>query len=555
MSTNPLTSKNYAATDCLLLLLFGAVIYLPFLGVSAWDGNEPIRVIIAKEMLRSGNWTIPILHGHPYFAKPPLLNWLIAASGSLFGSVNEWTSRIPSVLTMFLTVLSVYFLTVKWLGRDGRFFASLMTLCMIGLMSKGREAEIESLQIFFISFILLVWINGYVRQWKSSVLWGLALSLVGIGFLSKGPQVIFFFYMTVVPYLLIRKRMALFFSKGHALGVGLMLLVLSLYMLSVLQWTTLDQYMQTWIKEGIQRTESRHSLTFLVHLLEYPLNLAMYFMPCILFLIPLVVYKELRKEAKKLFSNELFMFSFIVVAANFPLYWLLPNMHARYFLPAGPFVALVAAVIFELYLRKLPALSAIDTFFIKFLKVFTLLTIFLAASVIPVVIFLHLKFSFPLLFFITCALFSDIVILYKSKSVQLTHIPIYITLITALFFLIYTDLDIQMDSKSEINAARIAGEINLLLPPDVDMVYEIGYRRFLPLTCYIDREVYQLDTFAELKTLEKKKGKIYFIFDTAFLDNANAESKNIFLHDLHWVKVYSNKFKDKRGEIIVGTSS
>ncbi|MFA6055912.1 MAG: hypothetical protein WC769_11095, partial [Thermodesulfovibrionales bacterium] len=179
----------------------------------------------------------------------------------------------------------------------------------------------------------------------------------------------------------------------------------------------------------------------------------------------------------------------------------------------------------------------------------------LAASVIPAVIFLHLKFSFPLLFFITCALFSGIVILYKSKSVQLTHIPIYITLITALFFLIYTDLDIQMDSKSEINAARIAGEINLLLPPDVDMVYEIGYRRFLPLTCYIDREVYQLDTFAELKTLEKKKGKIYFIFDTAFLDNANAESKNIFLHDLHWVKVYSKKFKDKRGEIIVGTSS
>jgi 4-amino-4-deoxy-L-arabinose transferase-like glycosyltransferase len=70
MSTNPLTSKKYAATDCLLLLLFGAIIYLPFLGVSAWDGNEPIRVIIAKEMLRSGNWTIPILHGHPYFAKP-----------------------------------------------------------------------------------------------------------------------------------------------------------------------------------------------------------------------------------------------------------------------------------------------------------------------------------------------------------------------------------------------------------------------------------------------------------------------------------------------------
>ena len=124
MSQNSLTSKNHTAADCLLLLLFGAVIYLPFLGVNAWDGNEPIRVIIAKEMLKSGNWMIPILHGHPYFAKPPMLNWLIAASGSLFGSVNEWTSRIPSVLTMFLTVLSVYFLTAKRLRERRKAFCS-----------------------------------------------------------------------------------------------------------------------------------------------------------------------------------------------------------------------------------------------------------------------------------------------------------------------------------------------------------------------------------------------------------------------------------------------
>ena len=422
-------------------------------------------------------------------------------------------------------------------------------------MSKGREAEIESLQVFCISAILLVWINGYVRQWKSSVLWGISLSLVGIGFLAKGPQVIFFLYLTVVPYLLVRKRMSLFFSKGHLLGVGLMLLVLSLYMLSILQGTTLDQYMQTWIKEGIQRTESRQSFTFLLHLLEYPLTLTLYFMPCVLFLIPLLVYKELRQEARQLFKNDIFMFSFLAVAANFPLYWLLPNMHARYFLPAGPFAAIVAAVIFELYLRKLPVLSAIGAFFNKFLKVFALLTILLAVSVIPVVVFLHLKVSFPLLFLSTCTFFAGIVMLYKSRSVQLTHLPIYITLITSLCFLIYTDIHIQIDSKSEINAARIAHEINLLLPPDVDMVYEIGYRRFLPITCYIDREVYELSTFDELKPLEKKKDKIYFIFDTAFLDNANAESKNIFLHDIHWEKVYSKKFKDKRGEIMVGTLS
>ena len=131
--------KNNSLRDSILLVLIGAFIYLPFLGVPAWDGNEPIRVIVAKEMMKTGNWLMPVLHGQPYYAKPPLMNWLIAASGSVFGIVNEWTSRFPSVLMMMLTVLSVYFMTAKWMGRDGRLFAALMTLCMVGLLKKAGK--------------------------------------------------------------------------------------------------------------------------------------------------------------------------------------------------------------------------------------------------------------------------------------------------------------------------------------------------------------------------------------------------------------------------------
>lgn len=547
--------KNYTIRDCALLLLLGAIIYLPFLGAAAWHGNEPIRVIVAKEMMQTGNWIIPVLHGQPYFAKPPLMNWLIAASGNLFGSVNEWTSRLPSVLLIMLTVLSIYFFSSKWLGRNGRFFAALMTLCMIGLMSKGREAEIESLQIFFITSILLVWINGYARQWKPYVLWGISLTLVGIGFLSKGPQAIFFFYMSVVPYLLVRKRMSLFFSRGHLLGVGLFLLVLSLYMLSVLQWTTLDQYMQKWLAEGIQRTESRHSFTFLQHLISYPFEVAASFMPCLLFLIPLAAYKALRQEAKITLNNELLVFSLVVIAANFPLYWLMPNMRTRYFLPAGPFAALAVAVIFEFYTVKLQDVPSINIFFKKFLKVFAFSTIFVSVAFIPVFIFLHLKISFPVFFILGCALLSAIFVLYKSRTFQAVHIPLYVTLTTALFFLAYTNLDIQMDEKQEYYPRKIAREINLILPENADTVYEMGYRRFLPVTCYLKSDVRQLDTFAELNSRDRKNGKIYFIFDTEFLKVLSEEDKNVFLHELQWEKVYSKKYRGRRGDIIVGALS
>ena len=135
------------------------------------------------------------------------------------------------------------------------------------------------------------------------------------------------------------------------------------------------------------------------------------------------------------------------------------------------------------------------------------------------------------------------------------HIPLYLTLTTTLLFLVYTNLDIQMDEKRELYPRRIAQEINLVLPGDADVVYEMGYRRFLPVTCYLKTEVLQLDSFAELKSIENKKGKIYFIFDTEYLKGLKDEDKNLFLHELHWEKVYSHAYKGRRGEIIVGVLS
>src|SRR3990172_11244528 len=96
-------NDSKAFIDSGLILLMTAIIYLPFLGLPAWDGNEPVRVIVAKEMLKTGDWLIPVLHGKPYFVKPPLMNWLIGTSGYLFGTFNEWTTRLPSVLITFLT--------------------------------------------------------------------------------------------------------------------------------------------------------------------------------------------------------------------------------------------------------------------------------------------------------------------------------------------------------------------------------------------------------------------------------------------------------------------
>ena len=398
-----------------------AFIYLPFLGLPVWDGNEPLRVIIAKEMLKTGNWIMPMLHGNPYFTKPPMMNWLIAGSGSLFGVVNEWTSRIPSVCAVFATSLSVYFLTKKWLSREGRLFAAIAAICMIGLIKKGRTAEIDSLFIFFITIILLIWLNGYVRQWKPVLLWSISLSLVGVGFLTKGPQVIAYFYLTVFAYLLFRKKLRFFFSKSHLVGLLFFVLILGIYVSFVLQHVTMDRYMQMWFNQIVDRAESKTSFSFFEHLVSYPLEALLSFMPWTLLAIPLVFSKDLRRQTKELLGNELLVFSLVMVVVNFPLYWVLPNARFRYFLPAGPFVAIGFAVLFEMYLNRARENTAINRFFNGLLTFCAGTALISSIGAIAAVFFLRARvspsFTSPLLILICSLIFLGVYIMYAKHTI------------------------------------------------------------------------------------------------------------------------------------------
>ncbi len=552
MSDNYPIPKDSSIKDCILMLFITAVIYLPFLGLPAWDGNEPLRVIVAKGMFEKGNWMIPMLHGQPYFTKPPMMNWLIAASGGLLGDFNEWTTRLPSVFIVFLTAVSVYFLTSKWLGREGRLFAAISTLSMIGLIEKGRTAEIDSLFIFFVMLVLLLWINGYVRQWKPSALWGISLTLLGIGFLAKGPQVIAYFYLTVFGYLLFRKRLSFFFSKSHMAGIGLFVLVLAVYLSFVLRWVPFDDYMKMWISQITERAESKHSLSFLGHLISYPLEAVLSFLPCTLFIVPLLLYKDLRRESKTFLNNEILVYSLIMIIINFPLYWLLPNARFRYFLPAGPFVAIAIAVFFEFYLNKAKEIEKINIFFKRFLKILSWTALVSALIIIPLMLFLRLTFSFSIISLIICIILLALFILYRMNSIQIKRIPVLPALLAGLFFLTYTGIDLQYQFKKDISPKKIAHEINLILPQDVDTVYEIGYRRFLGVTCYVTKEVLQLNNFSDLKSLQDKGTGVYFIFDTKFLSTRDEEEKRIFTQDIRWEKVYSKYVSGSRGEIVVG---
>ena len=93
----------------LIVFLVWAAIYLPALGSLEIKGEEGRRILPAVRMIETGDYIVPRVGSEPCLRKPPLINWLVAASFKIFGS-NEWTARLPSILCVLAVAL--VFITV-----------------------------------------------------------------------------------------------------------------------------------------------------------------------------------------------------------------------------------------------------------------------------------------------------------------------------------------------------------------------------------------------------------------------------------------------------------
>lgn len=96
----------------LLLFIFLAAFYLWGLGSLPLVGpDEPRYAEVAREMVARHDLITPTLGGLPWFEKPPLLYWLMAAGYRVFG-VTEYAARLGPAICGLLTALFVY-----WIGK------------------------------------------------------------------------------------------------------------------------------------------------------------------------------------------------------------------------------------------------------------------------------------------------------------------------------------------------------------------------------------------------------------------------------------------------------
>ncbi len=251
----------------LILLALWAGFFLPAIGsIEIKGGEEGRRILPAITMLETGNWIVPYIGGEPYLRKPPLLNWIIAGSFQLTGLRAEWTARLPSALAVLALAVVLIGAGSRWLTPGGALLASIFALANLGMLEKGRLAEIEALYAALTGMALVCWLVWWREERSPWLTWLVPFALLGVGLLAKGPLHLLFFYAAVVAVLWQAGRLRELRRAPHLVGVAVMLAIFALWAVPYLQSLAKLRAAGVWQQEFAGRVG--HARTFGIWLEE-----------------------------------------------------------------------------------------------------------------------------------------------------------------------------------------------------------------------------------------------------------------------------------------------
>jgi 4-amino-4-deoxy-L-arabinose transferase-like glycosyltransferase len=317
---------NSRLAAVLVVLLAWAVIYLPALGSIAIKGEEGRRILPAIGMLHTGNYIVPEVGGNPYFRKPPLVNWLVAASFRIFGVRNEWTARLPSAVAVLAVAIAFVTVARASLGPGGSIIAALIWMTNIGIMEKGRLIEIEALYISLCGLAIIFWLSFLVQRKSPWLIWVPASIFLGLGLLAKGPTHLIFFYAIVFATVWYMKQWRLLIHPAHFAGLAIMLGIFAAWAIPFLHSTTTHVAAVKWSNQFTGRLQGI-DFKFISWIQNIPRGL-IYFLPWVL-LFPFVRFSKFHDYAEQRLARALAW----GIAVPFVAVNLVPGAVPRYSMP------------------------------------------------------------------------------------------------------------------------------------------------------------------------------------------------------------------------------
>jgi len=102
-----------------------------------WDEDEPRFAAIARTMVDTGDWIVPMFNDELAVDKPVLMHWAMAVAYTLFGT-SEIAARLPAAIATLLTALALLRAGTRWFNSTTGIIAAL---AYVGCLLVGIEAH------------------------------------------------------------------------------------------------------------------------------------------------------------------------------------------------------------------------------------------------------------------------------------------------------------------------------------------------------------------------------------------------------------------------------
>lgn len=297
--------------------------------------EEPRRAIVSLEMVLQNNWTMPTIHGEPYYNKPPLFNWVLGGFYKLTGSTNEWVTRLPGLLSLMLLAGALYLFNRKYLNETMARWSALFLLTTGDLLLYGAVNSGE-IDLFYtlICFLQIAAIFHFFQQRNWWLLFLLSYLFTAAGCLTKGLPSLPLQAFSLLVIFGSRKEFKRLFSLAHFAGIALFLGLVSAYFVSYAEVNDPWPYLTNLIKEASHKTGAETPLSQTVgHFFIFPLQVVQILLPWSL----LLVFWFRKGFKKAIQQNQWVWFSALFIVANIWIYWVSPGTKNRYLYVFFPF--------------------------------------------------------------------------------------------------------------------------------------------------------------------------------------------------------------------------
>ena len=376
-----------------LIIILAIVMMIPFLGLSDFNTKgEPREAVVAYTMLEHGNWILPINNGGDIPYKPPFFHWCIAFFSLIAGHVNEYTSRLPSAVSLVLMTIGGFVFYAKRKDTQTSLIAAILTLTAFEVHRAGMNCRVDMVNsAFMVGAMYLLY-----RWWekgKHQLPW-LAILCMSGATLTKGPVGIILPCFVMGVFMLTQRENFWGIVWRMALTALLSLIIpFCWYYAAYLQGG--DEFLRLVKEENIDRFMGKmayesHENPAWYNLLTLVMGWAPYTLLLLfsLFILPWKKFQKTRflENAKK--ATPLQVFTWLAFLLVLFFYCIPKSKRSVYLLPCYPFMAyLIAEYIVWMMKEKVGAIKIYAGVIASLAVILVIATLVIRAGGIPDTIF------------------------------------------------------------------------------------------------------------------------------------------------------------------------